>query len=75
MVSFLDEAGRRRKELDDRHRPWRSLTLAGLLDDVAARFPGLLFVLTEQETVSYGELARRSACAGPGADRARRAAR
>jgi hypothetical protein len=27
-----DEAGRRRKELDDRHRPWRPLTLAGLLD-------------------------------------------
>jgi len=60
-VSFLDEADRRRKELDDRHRPWRSLTLTGLLDDVAAWFPGRPFVITEQETVSYGELARRSA--------------
>jgi fatty-acyl-CoA synthase len=61
VVSFLDEADRRRKELDDRHRPWRSLTLTGLLDDVAARFPGRPFVITDQETVSYGELARRSA--------------
>jgi fatty-acyl-CoA synthase len=61
VVSFLDEADRRRKELDDRHRPWRSLTLTGLLDGVAARFPGRPFVITEQETVSYGELARRSA--------------
>jgi fatty-acyl-CoA synthase len=61
VVSFLDEADRRRKELDDRHRPWRPLTLTGLLDDVAARFPGRPFVITEQETVSYGELARRSA--------------
>ena len=60
-MSFLDEADRRRKELDDRHRPWRSLTLTALLDDVAARFPGRPFVITEQETVSYGELARRSA--------------
>jgi fatty-acyl-CoA synthase len=61
VVSFLDEADRRRKELDDRHRPWRPLTLAGLLDDVAAKFPGRPFVITEQETLSYGELARRSA--------------
>jgi fatty-acyl-CoA synthase len=60
-VSFVDEADRRRKDLDDRHRPWRSLTLAALLDDVAARFPARPFIITEQETVSYGELARRSA--------------
>jgi fatty-acyl-CoA synthase len=61
VVSFLDEAGRRREALDDRHRPWRSPTLAGLLDDVAAQFPGRPFVITEQGTVSYGELAQRSA--------------
>ncbi len=60
-MSFLDEADRRRKDLDDRHRPWRSLTLTGLLDDVAARFPARPFVITEQETVSYGELAQRAA--------------
>jgi fatty-acyl-CoA synthase len=60
-VSFLDDADRRRKDLDDRHRPWRSLTLTGLLDDVAARFPARPFVITERETVSYGDLAQRSA--------------
>jgi fatty-acyl-CoA synthase len=60
-VSFLDEADRRRNELDDRHRPWRSPTLTGLLDDVAAQFPGRPFVIAEQGTVSYGELAQRSA--------------
>jgi fatty-acyl-CoA synthase len=60
-MSFLDEADRRRKELDDRHRPWHSATLGGLLDDVAAQFPGRPFVITEQGTVSYGELAQRSA--------------
>ena len=60
-MSFLDEADRRRKDLDDRHRPWRPLTVAGLLDDVAARFPARPFVITEHETVSYGELAQRAA--------------
>ena len=60
-MSFLDEADRRRRDLDDRHRPWRSLTLTGMLDDVAARFPARPFVITEEETVGYGDLAQRSA--------------
>jgi fatty-acyl-CoA synthase len=59
-VAFLDEADRRRQDLDERHRPWRPLTLAGLLDDVAAQFPDRPYVITEQQTVSYGDLARRS---------------
>ena len=65
-MSFLGEADRRRKDLDDRHRPWRSLTVTALLDDVAARFPGRPFVIAEQETVSYTELAQRSAALARG---------
>jgi fatty-acyl-CoA synthase len=59
-VTFIDDADRRRQDLDDRHRPWRPLTLTRLLDDVAGQFPGRPFVITEQETVSYGDLAHRS---------------
>jgi fatty-acyl-CoA synthase len=61
VVSFLDEADRRRKEIDERHGPWRPVTLTGLLDGVAAQYPDRPFVIGEQETVSYAELAQWSA--------------
>jgi fatty-acyl-CoA synthase len=61
VVSFADEADRRRKELEERHRPWRPQTLTGLLDAVAARYPDRPFVIGEQQTLSYAELARWSA--------------
>lgn len=54
-MSFIDEAGRRRRELEDRHRPWRPLTLAGLLDRTAAQYPDRPFVIGEQAAFSYGQ--------------------
>lgn len=56
-MSAIDEANRRRGELEDRHRPWRSMTLPGLLDAVAARYPDRPFVIGEDGTFSYAELA------------------
>ena len=60
-MSVIDEAGRRRGELEDRHRPWRSMPLPGLLDAVAAQYPDRPFVIGEDRTFSYSELAGRSA--------------
>jgi fatty-acyl-CoA synthase len=61
MESVIDGAGRRRRELEDRHRPWQSRTLAGLLDSVAAQYPDRPFVIGEDASYSYAELADRSA--------------
>ena len=61
MESFIDQAGRRRSELEARHRPWRPQTIAGLLGEVAAQFPDRPFVIGEQDTLSYAGLAARSA--------------
>ncbi len=57
MGSFLDEIPARRAALDDRHRPWQSRTGSALLDWVAADYPDRPFVITEQGTLSYAELA------------------
>ncbi|HVT70702.1 MAG TPA: AMP-binding protein [Trebonia sp.] len=59
-MTFLDEVDRRRLELEERHRPWRPLTLPGLLDAVAGRYPDRPFVIAEDATLSYAGLADRS---------------
>jgi fatty-acyl-CoA synthase len=61
VESFVEQAGRRRSDLEARHRPWRPQTLPGLLDAVAAQFPDRPFVIGEEETLSYAGLADRSA--------------
>src|SRR5512135_2868449 len=57
MESVIDGAGRRRSELEDRHRPWQPRTLVSLLDSVAAQYPDRPFVIGEDATYSYAELA------------------
>ena len=61
MESFIDQADRRRSELEARHRPWRPLTLPGLLGEIAAQFPDRPFVIGEEQTLSYAGLAARAA--------------
>ncbi len=61
VESFIDQADRRRSELEARHRPWRPQTLPGFLGEVAAQFPDRPFVIGEEETLSYADLAARSA--------------
>ena len=60
MESFIDQADRRRGDLEARHRPWRPQTLTALLDTLARRFPDRPFVIGEEETLSYADLADRS---------------
>ena len=57
MTSFADQVEARRAALEDRHRPWPPRTLAALLDSVAGQYPDRPFVITEQGTLSYAELA------------------
>jgi fatty-acyl-CoA synthase len=57
MESVIERADRRRGELEDRHRPWQSRTLTALLDSVAAQYPGRPFVIGEEASYSYAELA------------------
>ncbi len=61
----MDQAGRlqsvadvprRRELLQERHRPWRPMTLAGLIDDVAARYPDRPFVIADEGIWTYREL-------------------
>jgi fatty-acyl-CoA synthase len=59
--SFIDQADRRRSDLEARHQPWRPQTLTALLDTNARRFPDRPFVIGEEETLSYADLAARSA--------------
>ena len=61
MASFLAELPARRAALEDRHRPWQSRTVAGLLDSVTADFPHRPFVITERGALTYAELAASSA--------------
>jgi fatty-acyl-CoA synthase len=61
MASFLAEVPARRAALEDRHRPWRSRTVSAMLDSVTADFPDRPFVITEQRTLTYAELAAWSA--------------
>ena len=61
MASFLAEIPARRAALEDRHRPWRSRTVSAMLDSVAAAYPDRPFVITDQGTLSYAELAAWSA--------------
>jgi len=57
MTSLAHLVVARRAALEDRHRPWRPCTLTELLDSVAARYPDRPFVITEQGTLSYAEMA------------------
>jgi len=56
-MSFADQVTTRRAALDDRHRHWQPRTLAAMLDSVADHYPEQPFVITEQCTLSYAELA------------------
>jgi fatty-acyl-CoA synthase len=51
---------RRRSLLEERHRPWRPRTLPALLDDVAAGVPDRPFVIDEQGSHTYAQLAEWS---------------
>jgi fatty-acyl-CoA synthase len=66
VESFIDQADRRRSDLEARHRPWRPQTLTALLDTLARRFPDRPFVIGEEETLSYADLADRSAALARG---------
>ena len=57
MASFLDQVADRRAALEDRHRPWRSRSVAAMLDSVVAQYPDRAYVITEQGTLSYAGLA------------------
>ena len=61
MTSFADQVAARRAALEDRHRPWQPRTLAAMLDSVARQYPDRPFVITDQGTLSYAELAQWSA--------------
>jgi fatty-acyl-CoA synthase len=60
MASFLDQVADRRAALEDRHRPWRSRSVAAMLDSVVAQYPDRPYVITEQSTLSYAGLAEWS---------------
>jgi fatty-acyl-CoA synthase len=60
MTSLADQLTARRAALEDRHRPWSPRTVAAMLDSVAGQYPDRPFVITEQGTASYAELARWS---------------
>jgi fatty-acyl-CoA synthase len=66
VESFIGQADRRRSDLEARHRPWRPQTLTALLDTLARRFPDRPFVIGEEETLSYADLAARSAALARG---------
>ncbi len=66
VESFIGQASRRRGDLEARHGPWRPQTLTALLDTVARRFPDRPFVIGQEETLSYGDLAARSAALARG---------
>ncbi len=66
MESFIDQADRRRGDLEARHRPWRPQTLTALLDTLARRFPDRPFVIGEEEALSYADLADRSTALAAG---------
>ena len=55
-----DGVERRRSLLEERHRPWRSRTLTGLLDDVETEVPDRPFVIDEQGSHTYAQLAEWS---------------
>lgn len=57
MELLADRVATRRAALDDRHRPWRPLTVAAMLDAVAAQYPDRPFVITEHGALSYAEVA------------------
>jgi fatty-acyl-CoA synthase len=60
-MGFLAEVPVRRAALEDRHRPWQSRTVPAMLDSVTASYPDRPFVITDQRTLTYAELAAWSA--------------
>jgi fatty-acyl-CoA synthase len=48
---------RRRNDLDARHRPWTPTTLDGLLDQVADQHPERPWVIGEEATYTYADMA------------------
>ncbi|MGH3446432.1 MAG: class I adenylate-forming enzyme family protein [Nocardioidaceae bacterium] len=51
----------RRAALDNRHRPWRAMTLTQVLDGVAAEHPDRPFVIGEDEAFTYSQMSQWSA--------------
>jgi len=56
-VSQLSDLQARRTALEERYRPWRARTLAAALDEVAAEHPDRPFLIGEDETLTYTEVA------------------
>lgn len=59
-MSILDGLDGRRAALDEAYGPWQPSTVHELLDRVAARHPHRLFVIGEQASYTYAELAEWS---------------
>jgi fatty-acyl-CoA synthase len=66
MASFLAEIPARRTALEERHRPWQPCTVSAMLDSVAVSYPDRPFIITDQGTLSYAELAAWSVRLGRG---------
>ncbi|MGH3625832.1 MAG: AMP-binding protein, partial [Sciscionella sp.] len=60
MVFSIEELDSRRAMLDERHGPWRPVTVSGALDRVVATHPDRPFVIGEHTSFSYRELAEFS---------------
>jgi len=50
----------RREQLDKRFRPWKSMTIAQVLDAAGAAFPDRPLFITDARTYTYGEMQRWS---------------
>lgn len=60
VMPSLADVGPRRSALEDRHRPWRPHTLAGVLDEVAGQYPDRPFVIGEHDSWTYAQMAEWS---------------
>lgn len=56
----------RREALEERHRPWQPLTLGALLDSAVERYGDRPYVITDEVTLSYAELAERASALARG---------
>jgi fatty-acyl-CoA synthase len=65
-MSELPGVDDRRAALERRHGPWEPRTLDGMLDVVAAERPDRPFVLTDEATCTYAEMAEWSRRLGRG---------
>ena len=59
-MSTIQGVDERRRQLEERHGPWRRRSLSQLLDDVAAEFPDRPFVIADGRAWTYAEMAEWS---------------